>query len=156
LRLSTALDVGRALASGHGPEAAVGALLESMRPRATDAVLFRVEAADMLAAAVTAGPNRSELLRLRMRLGEGVSGWVAANRQAMVNAEPRLDLQGRVRVGIEQAQSMIAAPIFSGAQTIGVLALYSAALSAFSDADLRLLKALARAFADRLTAEPAH
>jgi putative nucleotidyltransferase with HDIG domain len=155
-RLATALDIGRALASAHSPEAAVDVLLESMRPRASDAVLFRVEAADALAAAVTAGSNRSELRRLHMRLGEGVSGWVAANRQPMVNADPRLDLQGRVTIGVEHAQSMIAAPIVSGSQAIGVLALYSGAASAFSDADLRLLTALAPAFAERLAAEPAH
>jgi putative nucleotidyltransferase with HDIG domain len=156
-RLAAALDVGAALASPAGVEAALVVLLKSLAARASDAVMFRVDsAADALDVAAAAGQNRRELRALRMRIGEGVSGWVAANRQPMINADPRLDLQGRVTAGAEHTQSMIAAPIVSGAQMVGVLALYSPAVSAFSDADLHLISALAHAFADRLAAEPAH
>lgn len=157
-RLRTALAVGRALASEHGTESAIRVLLDSLAPRAhvTGAALLRVDGAGTLAAAAAAGASGAELLRLRMRIGEGVSGWVAANREPMVNADARLDLHGRIALDGDMPQSMLAVPVVARDQPVGVLALYSADASAFTDAEVRLLAAIAHAFADRLTAEPAH
>jgi GAF domain-containing protein len=94
--------------------------------------------------------NAGALRTMKIRVGEGVSGWVAANRQPMLNADPRLDLQGRVNGSGELPQSMLAVPIVSGSQACGVLALYSVTPSAFTDADLRLATAIAQAFGERL------
>jgi putative nucleotidyltransferase with HDIG domain len=151
-RLRTALAVGRALESGGGTDAAIAALLSAMRLRirVTDAALLRVNGADALYTAAAAGVNAGTLRSLKLRLGEGVSGWVAANRQPMLNADPRLDLQGRVNGSGEQPQSMLAVPIVAGTQACGVLALYSVTPSAFTAADLRLATAVAQALSDRL------
>jgi GAF domain-containing protein len=73
-----------------------------------------------------------------------VSGWVAANGQPMLNADPRLDLQGRMAGSGEPAQSMLAVPVMSNGHPAGVLTLYSVAPSAFSEADLRLVNAVAQ------------
>jgi putative nucleotidyltransferase with HDIG domain len=151
-RLRTALAVGRALESGGGTDAAIAALLSALRTRirVTDAALLRVNGANALCMAAAAGVNAGALRGLKIRLGEGVSGWVAANRQPMLNADPRLDLQGRVNGSGEQPQSMLAVPLVSGTQACGVLALYSVTPSAFTDADLRLATAIAQALSERL------
>jgi GAF domain-containing protein len=151
-RLRTALAVGSALESGGGTDAAIAALLSALRVRirVTDAALLRVNGADSLCTAAAAGVNAAALRGLKLRIGEGVSGWVAANRRPMMNADPRLDLQGRVAGSGEHPQSMLAVPVVSGGQTSGVLALYSVAPSAFTEADLRLVTAVAQAFGERL------
>jgi putative nucleotidyltransferase with HDIG domain len=151
-RLRTAVAVGRALESGGGTDAAIAALLSALRERirVTDAALLRVNGADSLCTAAAAGVNAAALRALKLRIGEGVSGWVAANRRPMMNADPRLDLQGRVAGSGEQPQSMLAVPVVSGTQACGVLTLYSVAPSAFTDADLRLVTAVAQAFSERL------
>ncbi|MGH9330956.1 MAG: HD domain-containing phosphohydrolase, partial [Vicinamibacterales bacterium] len=154
-RLRTALAVGRALESGGGTDAAIAALLTALRSRVrvTDAALLCVNGADALYTASAAGVNAAALRGLRLRIGEGVSGWVAANGQPMLNADPRLDLEGRVSGSGEPPQSMLAVPVMVGAQPTGVLALYSVAPAAFSDADLRLAAAIAQAFGERLGAD---
>jgi putative nucleotidyltransferase with HDIG domain len=154
-RLRTALAVGRALESRGGTDAAIAALLSALRARAhvTDAALLLVNGADALYTASAAGVNATSLRGLRLRIGEGVSGWVAANAQPMLNADPRLDLQGRVAGSGEPPQSMLAVPVISGAQPVGVLALYSVTPSAFTDADLRLAAAVAQAVGERMLSD---
>jgi putative nucleotidyltransferase with HDIG domain len=154
-RLRTALAVGRALESGGGSDAAIAVLLSALRARirVTDAALMLVNGADKLYTASAAGVNAAGLRGLGLRIGEGVSGWVAANGQPMLNADPRLDLQGRMAASGEPPQSMLAVPVISNGHRAGVLALYSIAPAAFGDADLRLVNAVAQAFGDRIAVQ---
>jgi GAF domain-containing protein len=112
-----------------------------------------VNGADKLYTASAAGVSAAGLRSLGLRIGEGVSGWVAANGQPMLNADPRLDLQGRVAGSGEPPQSMLAVPVMSNGGRAGVLTLYSVAPSAFSEADLRLVKAVAQAFGERIAVQ---
>jgi GAF domain-containing protein len=105
---------------------------------------------DSLVARSAAGPHRRSLCGLRMRLGEGVSGWVAANRRVIANADARLDLQGRLNGETWMPIRVTALPLLAGEETLGVLAVYCDRAEGFSDAELRLARVAAETVALRL------
>jgi diguanylate cyclase (GGDEF)-like protein len=81
---------------------------------------------------------------LRVRLGEGITGWVGATGQPLIvpdaSRDPRaLDVPGSPRL----PESMLFAPLRSDARVIGVVALSRLGLDQFSEDDLRLLGVLA-------------
>ena len=60
---------------------------------ATTCVFFLYDSdADDLVAAHAAGENASHFTDIRIAMGQRLSGWVAANRQTIVNSDPMLDL----------------------------------------------------------------
>ena len=66
--------------------------LALMRP-AAEACLFAPEAGfDFLIVAYATALVRDEVSALRLRVGEGLAGWVAANRHTIVNSTPDLDI----------------------------------------------------------------
>jgi putative nucleotidyltransferase with HDIG domain len=115
---------------------------------------------DSLVARSAAGPHRRSLCGLRIRLGEGVSGWVAANRRVMANADARLDLQGRLNgegyrgAGARGSDWMpmrvTALPLLAREETLGVLAVYCDKTEGLSEAELRLARVAAETVALRL------
>ena len=82
---------------------------------------------------------------LRVRVGEGITGWVAASGQQLnvpdASHDPRaLDIPGSVDLPEE---SMLLAPLRSEGRVIGVVVLARLGLDRFSDDELRLLGVLA-------------
>jgi GAF domain-containing protein len=76
------------------------------------------------------GHGAQALIGHRLPLGAGLSGWVAVNRQVIVNSEAALDLGERVSVVTPGLATCLSMPLMAGetADTlIGVLSLYSAA-----------------------------
>src|SRR5690606_8628747 len=75
---------------------------------------------------------------ITMPLGYGVSGWVAVNSSAIVNADPRLDIRS-----LAQSFSLvrvISVPVRSKGETVGVLSVYSTDMRGFSDDDREFLE----------------
>jgi GAF domain-containing protein len=68
---------------------------------------------------------------------------VAANRQAIVNSDPALDLGARAARISPALQSCLSAPLSSGDALVGVLTLYAADRQAFSDDQGRLVQMIA-------------
>ena len=79
--------------------------------------------------------------QLRVTLGEGITGWVAANRVAQNLGDAAADPRARTVPGTEDDldESMLLAPMLFDDQVLGVLALSRLGLHRFSDDDLRLL-----------------
>jgi diguanylate cyclase (GGDEF)-like protein len=82
---------------------------------------------------------------LRLRAGEGITGWVAETGQAVVVADSRhhpraVDVPGTAAIPEE---SMLLAPLRSEGRVIGVVVLSSLGLDRYDDDDLRLLRVLA-------------
>ncbi len=82
---------------------------------------------------------------LRVRVGEGITGWVAMTGQAInvpdAAADPRaVDVPGSPDL---QEESMLLAPLRSEGRVIGVVVLSRLGLARFSDDELRLLAMLA-------------
>ena len=87
---------------------------------ATAGIVFTyVVEGDSLVPAVAMGVDRDLLMSLRMRLGERLSGWVAASRRRQLDADPRLDLDDETAL-----QAAVSTPIVFGDAIVGVMTLY--------------------------------
>jgi putative nucleotidyltransferase with HDIG domain len=109
---------------------------------ATLAIMFASDTEqDRLISLATQTPDGPLDELVSMPLGFGVSGWVAVNATAMVNAEPALDFpdmsaaQGLVR--------SICVPVWVKGQVLGTLSLYSSDRRGFSESDKAFLEKLA-------------
>jgi diguanylate cyclase (GGDEF)-like protein/putative nucleotidyltransferase with HDIG domain len=100
---------------------------------------------ETLSAQYATGDDYRALATLRIPLGEGVSGWVAANRKAIINGNPAVEpgylLAGRHADG--PMSSALAVPLVGGDdRLLGVLTLYKQQPDAFSNDHLRILLAI--------------
>ena len=87
------------LSSGNGSRqdvfALVASLLGSIVPGASIAFYLGAPGANVLTAVEAVGPAAERVRGLRIREGDRLTGWVAANRRAIVNSDAALDLGER-------------------------------------------------------------
>jgi putative nucleotidyltransferase with HDIG domain len=101
------------------------------------------QASDDLVAAHATGENASHFSGLRIHRGQRLTGWVAANKQTIVNSDPVLDLGEIARVARPRLTSCLSTPLLSGAELIGVLTLYSANEDGFTEDHRRIIEVIA-------------
>jgi diguanylate cyclase (GGDEF)-like protein/putative nucleotidyltransferase with HDIG domain len=89
-----------------------------------------------------AGMYRDVLEGVEIRLGDGVTGWVAANNQSLMNVSPELDFP-HLEILRSVFKSCLAIPLSVEASVVGVITLYSDAPQNYSDRHLRLMEAIA-------------
>jgi diguanylate cyclase (GGDEF)-like protein/putative nucleotidyltransferase with HDIG domain len=89
-----------------------------------------------------AGVDSPQLLNATVRLGEGLTGWVAKNRRTLVNADPGLafELQGLPRPSLKSA---MVCPLYVNDTFLGCLALYHVDPNRYTDDHRRLLEQIA-------------
>jgi len=87
---------------------------------------------------------------LTIPLGEKLSGWVAANRQIIVNSDPTLDLAEVAAAATPPLRSSLSAPLVAEDELVGVLTFYSSGVDAFHDSDRIAIEAAAPAIAQKL------
>jgi GAF domain-containing protein len=113
------------------------AMLFRLRPRlaATAAVFFRYEPIgdQVVAHHVAAADGAPSLAGLRIARGQQLSGWVAANRQSIMNSDPALDLGDAADAFSPRVRYTLSIPVCWGKQLIGVLSLYSCTLFSADD-----------------------
>jgi len=123
----------------------VGALLWLRLQRRLDASAFVLfvyeESADCLAPVFSEGAP-TVATGTRIRLGDRLSGWVAATRQVIMNSDARLDIDDAWR-DQSRLQSAMAVPVCVEGRLEGVLAFYSDRAAAFSPSHLRMAEAAA-------------
>jgi len=89
------------------------------------------------------GENFHLFSSLEIPIGEGLSGWVAENKKPIVNGNPSVEpgyLDDPTK--FSTLRSALAAPLHDAMGVIGVLALYSLELDAFTKDHLRVLLAV--------------
>jgi transcriptional regulator with GAF, ATPase, and Fis domain len=135
------------LASG---DAALGDVLQlatklvpQMPAEATIAWYIADEQTQRLVMTEASGPAAHDLRDMSIGIGEGLSGWVAANRQVIVNSEAALDLGERARRMTPSLASCLSVPLICGDSVIGTLTLYSPLRNAFGEDQSQLLELLA-------------
>lgn len=89
------------------------------------------------------GVNAELLARLKIPLGEGLSGWVAGNGKSSLNGNPAVE-PGYVHdpTQFSRLRSALSVPLDSSKGIIGALTLYSMRYNAFNVDHLRILKAI--------------
>ncbi len=108
--------------------------------------IYLLEAdAESLLLTATNGLSQAGVGRVRIHLGEGITGWAAAERRPVVVADVRTEPRFRWLHGVDQARfvSMCSVPIISGDRLVGVLNVQTDDLREFGDADVSLLSAIA-------------
>ena len=155
LDLQTFFDLGRAL-NGHTSMSELGAAvwrhLQSRMP-ASAFVLYAYDQVDDSIVAVYAAGEHDALRTPRIRLGERLSGWVAATGQMVVNSDARLDLDEDARDG-SPLRSALVAPIVANGRSAAVLSFYSCEANAFDEAHRQLVASAGAALA-RTAPDPA-
>ena len=135
------------LASGNGTQSDVFAmaskLMAGLIPDATVAWFLVDEISGRLVVADACGPAAREVRGLSLAVAEGLSGWVAAHRQVIVNSEAALDLGDRAAAAVPRLLSCLSAPLVAGETLVGTVTLYSSKPAAFTDAQARLVQILA-------------
>lgn len=109
---------------------ALSALLRTLTP-ATTVCVCRVESrTQSVVVEHVFGHGEQLLRRAQIALGEGLTGWVAANRTPMVNSDPALDWPAQIRALTPPLSAALSVPI----GTVGVLTLYAERTGAFAHA----------------------
>jgi diguanylate cyclase (GGDEF)-like protein/putative nucleotidyltransferase with HDIG domain len=143
----TLYDLARALAGQVNSSDASDVIAKHLRrliPSSLCIFFMYNPATDELEAAHAFGESSGMVSGLRIPLGQRLSGWVAANRQTIVNSDASLDLGEVARSGGTRLKSCLSTPFLAGDQLLGVLTLYSESEDGFSDDHRRIGEAIAK------------
>jgi diguanylate cyclase (GGDEF)-like protein/putative nucleotidyltransferase with HDIG domain len=100
--------------------------------------------ADELEARHVVGDGGSGIRGMRIGLGQRLSGWVAANRQTILNSDATLDLGDTAKAMSPPLRSCLSTSLLYDSELIGVLSLYSAEVHGFNDDHQRVIEVIAR------------
>ena len=79
---------------------------------------------------------------IRIPLGQKLSGWVAVNRQTILNSDAELDLGDLANA--TGVRVCLSTPLVATDDLLGVITLYSAAANPFSETDRMTLEVFAQ------------
>lgn len=117
--------------------------LRRITPASTCALYVADPSGDQLHADHVFGVGEEQLRGHRVRHGHNITGWVAVNRQIVINSDATLDLGDLARTTKPPLRSCLATPLSIDRTVIGVLALYSTMPLAFSEDHRRLIEMIA-------------
>jgi len=111
---------------------------------------------DELEARFVSGEASLPVKTMRIGLGKHLSGWVAANRQTILNSDPVLDLGEIARNSSPRLRSCLSSPIISNDLLVGVITLYSSQPEHFTEEHRKLIETVAQHSASALKQAVAH
>jgi putative nucleotidyltransferase with HDIG domain len=116
-----------------------GVYLRTIMPDATCVFYLLDNATGQVVARHATGTHASAIIGLKIPMGQRLSGWVAAQRHAILNSDPALDLYDRgVTFG-----STLAIPLLDEDRVIGVISVYADGRNAFTEHQQRVLQMFA-------------
>jgi diguanylate cyclase (GGDEF)-like protein/putative nucleotidyltransferase with HDIG domain len=92
---------------------------------------------------LVSGENFRALSSLKIRMGEGLCGWVAENCKPIINGNPQVEEGYAADPKIATLSSALVVPLQGLNGVVGVLAMYHSAQDAFTPDHLRILLAVA-------------
>jgi diguanylate cyclase (GGDEF)-like protein len=141
-------DVARSLTSSLELEEILGAIMNKMAqffgPERWS-LLMVDDAANELYYAIAVGENQESLKGLRVPLGEGVAGWVAATGNPLVVPDVALDPHWSAFANKHpdlKIKSIACVPVRSGNKTLGVIQLLNSKLDLLSEYSISFLRIL--------------
>jgi diguanylate cyclase (GGDEF)-like protein len=109
-----------------------------------DSIAVYVNRNGWLLPELVSGENFRVLSSLKIRVGEGLCGWVAENGKPIINGNPQVEAgYSSDPEKFAALQSALAVPLEGLNGIVGVLAMYHSNLDAFTPDDLRILLAVA-------------
>jgi diguanylate cyclase (GGDEF)-like protein/putative nucleotidyltransferase with HDIG domain len=124
--------------------------LRRIVPAATCVLYLFHDDSDDLVAAHAAGENAAHFVGLRIPRGQRLTGWVAANKQTIVNSDPVLDLGEVARSMRPRLHSCLSTSLVADSSLVGVLTLYATHRNAFTEDHRRIIEVVARQVAQVL------
>jgi diguanylate cyclase (GGDEF)-like protein/putative nucleotidyltransferase with HDIG domain len=108
-----------------------------------DAIAIYIRRGNELVPEHVSGDNHRLFSSLRIPMGDGLSGWVAQNKKAIINGNPSVE-PGYLNdpTKFSTLRSALAIPLDGLEGVVGVLALYKADPDAFTTDHLRILQAI--------------
>jgi diguanylate cyclase (GGDEF)-like protein/putative nucleotidyltransferase with HDIG domain len=143
----TLYELARALAGQAGTSDTGDVIAKHLRrlvPSSLCVFYIYDASADELEAKHAMGDAASVVKGLRIQLGQRLSGWVAANRQTILNSDPSLDLGEVARCMTPRLRSCLSTPLLCDDTLVGVLTLYAATQDGFSEDHRRIVEVVAR------------
>lgn len=101
-------------------------------------------------AAHVIGKNAEILVDREIAPGEGITGFVLANRHAIHMIDPALDFANFHLIAENEYGSMASLPLMKDERLLGAISIYSTESSAYTDDHLRMLETISRLAADAL------
>jgi|GEM_PF-1632803 len=113
--------------------------------RADVCSLYLLEPDGWLVLQATNGLTQHAVGNLRLRLGEGVTGWVAQERQPLALEDAHADPRFVFIPGVDDNRliSMLSVPVIARERVVGVLNIQAAARRRFNESEISFLQALA-------------
>jgi putative nucleotidyltransferase with HDIG domain len=135
------------IASGEGSVADVLALssnlVADLLPETTGAWYLVDSGRLSLTVADAFGPAAHLVRGSGIRVGERLTGWVAASRQPVINSDAALDLEALADQVAPPLRACMSVPLLMGETLVGVLSLYSATGDLFDEHHGRLMQMIA-------------
>jgi putative nucleotidyltransferase with HDIG domain len=144
--LAVLFELGGRTATASSPGAAmthIQTILQRLMPADICALYVYSAETDSLTATCVAGTHSDAILRTTIPLGQRLTGWVAANRQTILNSDAALDL-GNLTLTLDPTpHGCLAAPIFIADDLVGVLSIYSTRRQPFTETHLAIVETIA-------------
>jgi diguanylate cyclase (GGDEF)-like protein len=141
-------DVAKALTSSLDLDSILQTIMEKVaeyfRPD-TWSLLMVDEAQNDLYFAIAVGEAAERLKKVRLKLGEGIAGWVAKHGEQVISADAENDPRFARRVDETtqwETRSVICVPLRSRLRVLGVIQLVNVDLGRFNETEVFVLQAL--------------
>ncbi len=120
--------------------ALISAKLSNLVPFSCAALFLYDEETETLRCRFATGTDAEIIQQIAVRSGEGLTGWVARNRRALVNARPSADLEAAGLTELHtNLQSALVCPLLFNERFIGTLSVYHVDAAFYRDDHRRLL-----------------
>jgi len=120
--------------------ALISSKLSNIVPFSCCALFLYHEETDTLRCRYATGTESDIIQTLRIKSGDGLTGWVARNRRPLVNARPSTDLDAAgVPSDTTTLQSALVCPLMFNERFIGTISVYHTGTSVYTDDHRRLL-----------------
>ena len=141
-------DVAKALTSSLNLDSVLQTIMDKMaeyfRPD-TWSLLMVDEAKDELYFAIAVGDAAEALKTVRLKMGEGIAGWVARHGESLIVPDVRTDPRFAKRIDEMtkwQTRSIICVPLKSKQRVLGVIQLINCSVETFVEKEMFFLHAL--------------
>jgi diguanylate cyclase (GGDEF)-like protein/putative nucleotidyltransferase with HDIG domain len=120
--------------------ALISAKLSNLVPFSCCALFLHEEESNTLRCRFSSGTDAPLISQLVVQSGEGLTGWVARNRRALLNARPSADLEaGGLAGDLTSLNSALVCPLIFNEKLIGTLSVYHVVPNFYDEDHRRLL-----------------